>query len=582
MMKCKRSDAMDFDDLLYQFYALLYKNIDNVREKYQKKFKYILVDEFQDTNYLQYELLKLLVLFEGSEKNITVVGDDAQSIYAFRGATIDNILNFEKEFPDVSIIKLEQNYRSTEHIVQAANEVILHNKRQIQKKIWSNKGVGNKINVQRYVSDTEEGKRVADLILEQKNRNHLRNSEIAILYRTNSQSRIFEEYLRRYNVPYRIYGGLSFYQRKEIKDLMAYLRLVVNPKDEEALKRIINYPRRGIGDTTVDKISKEANLQGLSLWDCLLSVEVGQQAKKAIQDFVKMINVFREKANIVNAYEITRYVLQQSKLWDELKSDHTPEGLSRIENIEALLNGVNNFVDNDEESEELETTTDKSLSSYLQTIALVTDLEDVDNTSEDKKDVVTLMSVHAAKGLEFKSVFVVGLEEQLFPSFMSMESPEELDEERRLFYVAITRAELFLTLTYASSRYKFGNLKQSPPSRFLQEIAANHLEGSAVRGLQHERDYEPTAKLSGNFKVFTPAGRRAEKNNFEAPANFKPAEADKIMKGMKVMHIKFGEGEVLDIDGARDNRVATIFFSNLNEEPKKRIMLKFSKLQILN
>ena len=572
--RCKRAGAMDFDDLLYQLYVLWYEDPDNVIEKYRKKFKYVLVDEFQDTNYLQYSILKRLVKYQGSPENICAVGDDAQSIYAFRGATIENILDFEKDFKALRTFKLEQNYRSTDHIVQAANEVISYNKKQIQKKIWSDKGTGHKIKVLKAIDHNEEGKRVVDTIVEQKNRQHLKNSEIAVLYRTNSQSRVFEEYLRRYNLTYRVYGGLSFYQRKEIKDLLAYLRLTINPNDEEALRRIINFPKRAIGNTTISKISELAAATDQSMWDCLPIVTVSPKAKNAIQDFVSMMKVFMQKAVTGNAYEVAAYVAKQSKLLDFFKRDTTIEGMNRLENIIALLDGIKDFVENDEEREG-ETVTDKSLGAYIQNIALLTDFDDESKTSADS---ITLMSVHSAKGLEFKSVFVVGLEEKLFPSFMSLETADGIDEERRLFYVAITRAELFLTLSFANERYQFGKMRYNAPSRFIEEVSQNHLESSfPMRRATEATVSNGGAKVIGNFKN----PRNTINTSLKVdPATFKPNASTEIQTGMKVLHLKFGEGKVLSIDGAETNRVATIFFKGV-ENPQRRIMLKFAKLQIL-
>ncbi len=583
--RCRTAGAMDFDDLLFQLFRLLYQNPDNVLQKYQDRFKYILVDEFQDTNFLQYSIIRKLVDYRNEKgepdqtrsKNICVVGDDAQSIYAFRGATIENILDFEKEFKkyNIGIYKLEQNYRSTDHIVQAANEVITHNSKQIPKEIWSDKGEGERIRVIKSVTDGEEGKRVADTIVEQKNRYHLKNSEIAILYRTNSQSRVFEESLRRYNILYKVYGGLSFYQRKEVKDLIAYLRLIVNPRDEEALRRVINYPKRGIGASSIDKISLLAAQNGITMWEAMGQVSLSKRATNAIGDFRNMIGAFTKKTDGANAYELATLVARQSGILALLKADNSVEGMGRMENINSLLDGIKDFVENDEIIDEA-TLPDKTLSSYLQNIALHTALDNEDDT----EDYVTLMSVHSAKGLEFKSVFVVGLEDKLFPSFMSMDSAEQLDEERRLFYVAITRAEQFLTLTFANSRYQFGQMRYNDPSRFLQEISPKHLEIAnpiSNRNKTQERNATPlNSGIKGNFKRVRPTAPvlRAD------PATFKPHPSSEIKEGMKVLHLKFGEGKVTTIDGAADSRVATIFFQGI-DDPERRIMLKFAKLQIL-
>lgn len=581
--RCHRSGAMDFDDLLYQFFILLHRNPDNVLEKYQKRFRYYLVDEFQDTNSLQYAILKKLTLYDGSPRNLCVVGDDAQSIYAFRGATIDNILDFEKDFKDLKTFKLEQNYRSTHFIVRAANDIISYNRKQIKKEIWTDKNITDsaKIKIIKAITDNEEGKRIVDLIAEQKNRYHLDNKEIAILYRTNSQSRIFEEYLRRMNIPYRVYGGMSFYQRKEIKDLVAYLRVVINPSDEEALRRVLNYPRRGIGDSTVDKISELASSSNRTMWECLQEVQASAQAKRGISDFMDLIQLAQKRAKTGSAYEVASFVAKQSKLIDTLKADTTEEGMGRLDNVISLLDGIKDFVENDvlanslnqfEEEEALNN--DRSLATYLQNIALLTDADEKD----PNVDAVVLMSVHSSKGLEFKSVFVVGMEENLFPSFMSLESPEGIDEERRLFYVAVTRAERFLTLSYATSRYRHGQVRNNPISRFLDEIDVQNMENIAPKSSANfgNNIEEQRSKLLGNFKPVRPL----QPTISVAAADFKPSSTDLIQAGQRVLHLKFGEGKVIAVDGANDNRVATIEFQQA-EEPRKRIMLKFAKLQIL-
>ncbi|MBT8189222.1 MAG: UvrD-helicase domain-containing protein, partial [Bacteroidia bacterium] len=453
--KCQRSGAMDFDDLLLQMFKLLYQNPDNIREKYQQQFRYILVDEFQDTNFLQYEILKLFALYKGSPENICIVGDDAQSIYSFRGATIENILQFEHDFPDVKTFKLEQNYRSTSFIVEAANEVINNNKKQIQKKIWTDRIEGNKIKMIKAMTDNEEGKQIADSIVEQKNRFNLSNSQIAILYRTNAQSRVFEEQLRRQNIAYRIYGGLSFYQRKEIKDIIAYMRLSINTKDDEALKRVINYPKRGIGQSTVNNLIALANDNELSMWECLNSIELSARAKKSVGKFVEIVRACQKKAATSTAYEAAVFITKKSGITDLMKAENSIEAQGRLDNINALLDGIQEFTEDDvlDEGEDINKQ-ERSLAHFLQTISLMTDQDE----KSDNPDTVTLLSVHAAKGLEFKSVFVVGLEENLFPSYMSLSAPDQLDEERRLFYVAITRAEEYLTLSFANSRYQYGQM----------------------------------------------------------------------------------------------------------------------------
>ena len=588
--RCKRSGAMDFDDLLFRLFEL-FQNHEEVLKKYRERFRFVLVDEFQDTNFLQYAIIRKLVHFDGSPRNICVVGDDAQSIYAFRGATIQNILDFENDFKPhgIQVFKLEANYRSTDHIVQAANELIAKNQSQIPKTIYSEKGPGEKIKVIRAMTDNEEGKRVADTIVEQKNRFHLRNRDIAILYRTNAQSRIFEEYLRHYNISYRVFGGLSFYQRKEIKDLIAYLRLAVNPKDDEALRRAINYPRRGIGNTTMNKIIASAGALDVPLWDAIPQTSLSNRAATALNDFRKMIDGFAKKAIDSNAYETATFIARESGLLDLLKQDTTVEGIQRLDNVTGLLDGIQAFVENDVLGESESASIDRSLAAYLQNIALVTDLDEAD----DNGDYVTLMSVHSAKGLEFKSVFVAGMEEQLFPSFLSLESPDKLDEERRLFYVAITRAEQFLTLSYAHSRYRYGQERYCEPSRFLDEISPVHLDQASPHGSRSRaafgrfeskmggpsgKSQPQTSGVKGNFKK--PASTRKDVMRAD-PATFKPSPPESIQAGMKVLHLRFGEGKVISVDGSRDKRVATIFFRELDSEPQKRIMRKFAKLQIL-
>ena len=566
--KCQKAGAMDFDDLLLQMFRLLYQNPDGVREKYQRQFRYIMVDEFQDTNYLQYEILKLLALYEGSPRNICIVGDDAQSIYSFRGATIENILQYEHDFKDVKTFKLEQNYRSTSFIVNAANDVISYNSKQIQKKIWTDRMEGPKIKIIKSMTETEEGKRVADTIIEQKNRYNLSNKDIAILYRTNGQSRIFEEALRRYNLNYRIYGGLSFYQRKEVKDLIAYMRLTVNDKDDEALKRVINYPRRGIGDSTVDGIMQIANDNDMSMWDVIGKIEFNARAKKSIGEFVTLIQAFKAYAKAHDAYQTALYISKHSGIVDLFKTEGGPEAEARLENITSLLDGIQEFVEDDELSVNEELTTDKSLAQFLQSISLMTDADE----DKGEVDTITLMSVHAAKGLEFKSVFVTGLEENLFPSYQSLSTPDQIDEERRLFYVAITRAEIYLALTYANSRYQFGQMRFNDPSRFIEEISEENID--AISGISREESKpafgEP--KLLGSFKKQGLPGPKIDASQFKAS----PPES--IKKGQKVLHLKFGEGEVLHID---ERNVATILFPQATDSKEKRIVLQFAKLQIL-
>jgi DNA helicase II / ATP-dependent DNA helicase PcrA len=582
--KCQRAGAMDFDDLLYLMHELLRRNPENVLEKYRHKFKYILVDEFQDTNPLQYAIIQYLVKYPGSKNNIFAVGDDAQSIYGFRGATIQNILDFEKDYPTMKIFKLEQNYRSTNHIVQAANNVISHNKRQFKKNIRSEKSEGRPIKVIRAVTDKEEAKYIAESIIEQRHRFQLKYEDMAILYRTNAQSRVFEEALNGYRIPYKIYGGMSFYERKEIKDVLAYLRVVVNPKDEEAIKRVINYPTRGIGDSTVSALIEEAEKRSVSLWDMLKkSHEVGNLTSRAvphIRNFVLLIETFRLELVNKNAYELAQYIVKHTGILDELKAEKTSEAQERVDNVQELLDAIKSFVDNDEIMENETSISDKNLSTYLQNAILQTDTDKNDPNANDK---VKLMSVHAAKGLEFPAVFVVGMEENLFPSMMALKSEnarEGLDEERRLFYVAITRAENFLTLSYASSRYRFGKVTYNNSSRFIDEIEPQWLELSASA---RQNTSASTSSIRG--KGIPPAQTNAVNNYSKTtapaniPTNFKPSPNNKITAGLTVLHERFGQGKIISTEGEMDNKVATILFSDGVGE--KRIMLRFAKLMII-
>jgi len=572
--RCFRAGAMDFDDLLLQMFKLLYKNPENVREKYQQMFEYVLVDEFQDTNYLQYAILKHLVEYKGSAFNVCIVGDDAQSIYSFRGATIENIFQFEDEFPNVTVYKLEQNYRSTEFIVGAANEVMKFNKKQIKKKIWTDEPGGNKIKLIKAISDAEEGRLISNAIIEYKNRHHLANRDIAILYRTNAQSRQFEEQLRRNNLVYRVFGGLSFYQRKEIKDVLGYIRLTINPRDDEALRRVINYPRRGIGKTTLDRIADYATSKEISFWHALVETAPSTRSRKQIEEFIRLINSFRQKAQMENAYETILFIAKRTGIYDQLRADTSIEGISRLENLNALLDGVKEFVEEDELIDDEFAQMDRSLAGYLQSVALLTDLD------QDKQndDYITLMTTHSAKGLEFPAVFVVGLEENLFPSFMSMGTPEQIEEERRLFYVAITRAERYLTISYASSRYQYGQIRFNDPSRFLDELGDENIDSVVERRGGSSGDSKfPEPKKIGGIRKPRPL-RTMPKIDV---GSFKPSPASTITEGMSVLHLKFGKGRVTKIDGARDNRVATIEFSEI-DDPTRRIMLRFAKLQIVD
>jgi DNA helicase-2/ATP-dependent DNA helicase PcrA len=602
--RCFKNGAMDFDDLLFKMYILL-KNHPDSLSKYQRKFKYIMIDEYQDTNTAQYEIIKLL---GAMHENVCVVGDDAQSIYSFRGATIENILQFQKDYDEVKLVKLEQNYRSTKSILSVANEVIGNNKNQIEKKLFTDNEQGEKIRLVRTMTDNDEGKCVADTIQEQKLRNHYYNKDFAILYRTNAQSRSFEEALRRMGIAYRIYGGMSFYQRKEVKDFIAYLRVVVNPRDEEALKRIINYPVRGIGKTTIDKSVLFANENNLTLWDVFCNAAMyGFKAGtlEAIDNFVTMVKMFQSELTKKNAYDVSILVGKSTNIVKELFNDKTTEGLARYENVQELLNSIKEFTETPMNEEDGEVG-DKSLGGYLQQIVLLTDADD----DKGESDVVKLMTIHAAKGLEFPVVFVGGLEETLFPNAMSINTREELEEERRLFYVAITRAKHKLWLTYANARYRFGQLQQNDSSRFLEEIPEEHLDKSYAGGGTRNGGNSGTAfeRMNRGFggggnawggkssaaakaekqygappgKVATPgyvAPKPQNKTVEHTPsADFVPSDTSNLKAGQKVEHQKFGFGEVMKMEGAAHNPIATVNFE-LNGE--KKIMLNYAKLRIV-
>lgn len=600
--RCFKNGAMDFDDLLLKFYELL-KNVPEALAKYQHKFKYILIDEYQDTNPAQYEVIKLLgAVYE----NVCVVGDDAQSIYSFRGATIQNILQFRKDYDDVKIVKLEQNYRSTKSILHVANEVIKNNKGQIEKNLFTENSEGEKIKLVRTMTDNDEGKFVADSIQEQKLRNHYSNKDFAILYRTNAQSRAFEEALRRMSIPYTIYGGISFYQRKEIKDLVAYLRLIVNPSDEEALKRIINYPARGIGKTTVDKLILAANINNITVWQVLeKAIQFGFKAGTlaALDEFVTMIKSFASMLTKQNAYDVAFHVGKHTGLVKELFNDKSAEGVQRYENIQELLNSIKEWTespDNDEGE-----MMDKSLAAYLQQITLLTDADEKDPDA----DTVKLMTIHAAKGLEFGCVFAAGLEEMLFPNAMAINTREELEEERRLFYVVITRAKQRLWVTYANTRYRFGQLVHNEPSRFIEEIPEQHLDrsfagaatstsgskwgndhafgrmkgwgGSSYNDVQRaEKKYGPPAgKKQTATPSYLPPKVPATKHIEHTPsADFEASDTSALVVGQKVEHQKFGFGEVLKMEGAAHNPIATVKFEHNGE---KKIMLNYARLRIV-
>lgn len=579
--RCFKNGAMDFDDLLLKTYQLLV-SFPEVLAKYQNRFRYIMIDEYQDTNMAQYKIIKLL---GAVHENICVVGDDAQSIYSFRGATIENILKFKDDYEDVKVIKLEQNYRSTHNIIAAANTIIDNNKNQIPKKLWTEKAPGDKLKVVKTVTDNDEGRFVADSIAEQKLRFHYKNSDFAILYRTNSQSRSFEESLRRMAIPYRIYGGLSFYQRKEIKDFIAYLRILVNQRDDEALKRIINYPVRGIGKTTIEHLLIFADKLQISFWEALTRVSesgLSAAAARKVTDFVTMIQSMQTMLQKSNAYEVAFELGKHSGIVKDLHNDKTVEGVARYENIQELLNSIKEFTETPNVDGELEE--DKSLGAYLQQITLLTD---ADNDKADK-DVVTLMTIHAAKGLEFPCVYTVGIEENIFPSAMSLYDRDDLEEERRLFYVAITRAKEKLWLTYAQSRYRFGSLISNDASRFLQELPLQYIDDSQagksvaratqlmqsnVRTTIHAKSTSNTATQRSSV-----VQRPANISTYEHTPNpnFAPTDPSLLEVGMRVEHQKFGFGNISKIEGNVQNRIAHIQFEQGVGE--KRIMLNFAKL----
>jgi DNA helicase-2/ATP-dependent DNA helicase PcrA len=604
--RCFKNGAMDFDDLLLKFYELL-KNVPEALSKYQHKFKYILIDEYQDTNPAQYEVIKLL---GAMHENVCVVGDDAQSIYSFRGATIENILQFQKDYDEVKLVKLEQNYRSTKNIIHIANEIIKNNKGQIEKVLFTDNTEGEKIKLVRTMTDNDEGKFVADSIQEQKLRNHYSNKDFAILYRTNAQSRAFEESLRRMGLGYTIYGGISFYQRKEIKDIVAYLRMIVNPQDEEALKRIINYPARGIGKTTIDKLVLEANTANISMWQVLEKAkDFGFRAGTftALEEFVIMIKSFASMLTKQNAYEVAFHVGKQTNLVKELFNDKSTEGVQRYENIQELLNSIKEWTESpDNEDGEL---VDKSLASYLQQITLLTDADDKDPDA----DTIKLMTIHAAKGLEFSCVFAAGLEEMLFPNAMAINTREELEEERRLFYVVITRAKQRLWITYANTRYRFGQLVQNEPSRFIEEVPEQYMDRSfAGGGAQNQiggtkwskgsafdrmkaknvddgesgsaRQQSGTYYNSGPAAAkstpsyLPPKGVPVKVKEHVPSADFEASDTSNLKEGQKVEHQKFGFGEVMKLEGAAHNPIATVKFENNGE---KKIMLNYAKLRII-
>ena len=584
-----RANAMDFDDILY-FTNILLRDNPDVLYKYQNHFKFILVDEYQDTNYAQYLIVKrIAALFE----NICVVGDDAQSIYAFRGANIQNILNFKNDYPDYKLIRLEQNYRSTQNIVNASNAVIAHNKDQIKKKVWSDKEKGELIGLIHANSDTEEGTMVANSIFGYKMTRHLANKDFAILYRTNAQSRSMEEALRKQNIPYKIYGGLSFYDRKEIKDLLAYFRVVINPEDEQALLRIINYPARGIGKTSIERMMVVANEQRSSIWKCMennvFPQDFNMGTVNKFRDFMVMIKSFQTLQQKMNAFELAKHITNTIGLIKVLKEDDSPEGVSRVENVEELLNAIMEFSDRQVDETTGETAR-VDLVQFMEDVALLTDSEMKKDDGDN--DYVSLMTIHSAKGLEFPYVYVVGMEENLFPGILSLSTREELEEERRLFYVAITRAMTKLTLSYAEQRYRYGNLTLSERSRFVDEIDANLIEQTQKASFRGTTSMGGRSTFGGRFGKpinepeqhgfrkleETPSFTKPSYSQPTVPQNLEPSNPDLLQEGMRVMHAKFGAGTILSIDGAGANKKASVHFDHGGV---KMLMLKFAKLAIL-
>ena len=593
--RCFKSGAMDFDDLLLKTNELL-NVFPDVLAKYQDRFKYILVDEYQDTNHSQYLIVRAL---SDRFQNICVVGDDAQSIYAFRGANINNILNFQKDYDNVKTYRLEQNYRSTKNIVEAANSIIDKNQTKLEKVVWTANDFGPKVKVHRSITDSEEGRFVASEIFEQKMRNQMLNGQFAVLYRTNAQSRSIEDALRKRDIPYRIYGGLSFYQRKEIKDVLCYLRLVINPKDEEALIRVINYPARGIGDTTIEKLTIAANHYKRSIFEVMenidkIDLKLNSGTKQKLEDFVTMIKSFQIINENQDAFYLAEHVTKKTGLVQELKKDGTPEGIARLENIEELLNGIKDFTEGQKEVDGAR----GALSEFLEDVALATDL-DKDTGDDDR---VALMTIHLAKGLEFPYVFIVGMEEDLFPSAMSLNTRSELEEERRLFYVALTRAEHQAYLTYAQSRYRWGKLTDSEPSRFIEEIKDEYLEYMNPQVDTGYR-YKPSIDLDifgdvdkSKLRLTKPVSGTPPKNFGNEPTmssnirKLKPISGsapsantnlfdNKLTIGNIVMHERFGKGEIINLEGVGADRKAEIKF---DVGGIKKLLLRFAKLDVIS
>jgi len=590
--RCFKAGAMDFDDLLLRTNELLTRYPD-VLMKYQNRFRYILVDEYQDTNHSQYLIVKALA---DRFQNICVVGDDAQSIYSFRGANISNILNFQKDYDNVGMYRLEQNYRSTRNIVNAANSIIGKNQNQIEKVVWTDNDDGPSIKIHRSTTDAEEGRFVANSIWEHRMQQQMTNGQFCVLYRTNSQSRAIEDALRKRDIPYRIYGGLSFYQRKEIKDVLSYLRLVINPKDEEALKRVINFPARGIGGTTLDKLVVAANHYNRSIFEVMenidrIDLKINSGTKRKLQDFVTMIKSFQVMNETTDAFALSEHVAKKTGILLEFKKDGTPEGIGKMENIEELLNGIKDFVEGQQEIDEAT----GSISEFLEDVALATDLDN--DTGDD--DRVALMTIHLAKGLEFPYVYIVGMEEDLFPSGMSMNTRSELEEERRLFYVALTRAEKQAYLTYTQNRYRWGKLIDAEPSRFLEEIDEKYVENltpvdggyrykslinadifgevdkSKLRQQKPVRGTPPSISQpnSGQLKKL----RKIKPQLSEPVGNTNKIDPN-LQEGSLINHTRFGRGKVVKIEGAGNDRKAEIMF---DKGDIKKLLLRFAKLEVI-
>ncbi len=588
--RCFKAGAMDFDDLLLRTNELLTR-FPEVLMKYQNRFRYILVDEYQDTNHSQYLIVKAL---SDRYQNICVVGDDAQSIYSFRGANIDNILNFQRDYEAVAQYRLEQNYRSSGTIVEAANSIIANNTNQLDKEVWTQNDPGEPVTVHRSPTDAEEGRYVAGSILETKMQHQLANASFAVLYRTNSQSRAIEDALRKRDIPYRIFGGLSFYQRKEIKDVLAYLRLVINPKDEEALKRIINFPARGIGQSTIDKLVVAANHYGRSIFEVMqnldtVPLQINAGTKRKLEDFVTMIKSYQVMNETADAFTLSEHVAKKSGLLLEFKKDGTPEGIAKMENIEELLNGIKDFVEGQQELADAS----GNISEFLEDVSLATDM-DKDIGDEDR---VALMTIHMAKGLEFPYVYIVGMEEDLFPSAMSMNTRSELEEERRLFYVALTRAETKAYLTYAQTRYRWGKLVDAEPSRFIEEIDERFLDMQVPLDTYR---YKPMIDADIFGEVDKSKLRQQKPTSSTPPSSFRPkegqlrklrkikpdlgspigngAEALEVFEGSIVKHNRFGQGRVIGLEGVGPDRKASIDFE---VGGIKKLILRFAKLEIV-